>query len=100
MINKYDIGLYLLTPSNFTETTARLISFLTSFSGSFVKSGAISPLSEMKKDSSEKQKLGWCVRLIIPKLWQDEIPKLNIDDIQQCKENSHQCALSGLYGIL
>ena len=56
VINKYDIGLYLLTPSNFNENTVYLISFF-----EFIQARlclAISPLSENEKDSSEKQNWG------------------------------------------
>ena len=41
----------------------------------------------------QKNKIGVVCKTYNPADMADEILKLNIDDIQQCKENSHQFAL-------
>lgn len=90
VINKYDIGLYLLTPSNFNEKHSLPNKFF-----EFIQARlclAISPLTEMK-NIVQQNKIGVVCETFKPADMAEKIRKQNINDIKRFKENSHRCAL-------
>ena len=90
VINKYDIGLYLLTPSNFNEKHSLPNKFF-----EFIQARlcvVISPLIEMKKIVQEN-KIGVVCETFDPQDMAVEIQKLDIKNIHKCKINSDKCSL-------
>lgn len=88
-INKYDIGLFLLPPSNFNYTMALPNKFFEFIQGRLMI--AIGPSPEMAKYTT-KYELGTVTKTFNPKEMAGELNNLTIKQIQQFKANADKYA--------
>ncbi len=87
MLNQYDIGLYLLSPSNFNESNALPNKYF-----EFIQANlclAVSPIDEMK-EITEKNNFGVVSNSFDVNEMANCINALSVDDIERYKNNVHE----------